>query len=190
MSNFQNVLVWAAEEGAAEPTGLDLVLPDTAELIYATLAFLLVSFLLRKFAWPKIRQSVEDRERQIQGELQSAESQRVEAQRLLDEYKAQLASSRSESNRIIEEARQSAEQVRRELVARAEADAQSIVARASEQIEAERTRTMQELQGQVAALAVDLAEKVVGRSLDRQTQGDLVNDYISQVGTMRGGSNN
>ena len=189
---MRNFILWAAEEGAEEhePTGLDLVLPDTAELIYATLAFLVVLFLLKKFAWPKIREAVETREQQIAGELSSAEGQRAEAQRLLDEYKAQLAEALAESNKIIEEARQSAEQVRKDLVVKAEADAKGIVARANEQIAAERTRSMQELQSQVAALAIDLAEKVVGRSLDRSTQGDLVNDYIAQVGSMDGGTNN
>lgn len=186
---MRNFILWAAEEGA-EPTGLDLVLPETAELVYATLAFLLVFFFLRKYAWPKIRESVEAREQQIAGELSNAESQRAEAQRLLDEYKAQLADARAESNKIIEEARQSAEQVRKDLIAKAETDAQGIVARASEQIAAERTRSMQELQSQVATMAIDLAEKVVGRSLDRSTQGDLVNDYIAQVGSMDGGTSN
>ena len=189
---MRNFILWAAEEGVEEhePTGLDLVLPETAELIYATLAFLLVFFLLKKFAWPKIRESVEAREQQIANEISSAEGQRAEAQRLLDEYKAQLAEARTESNKIIEEARHSADQVRKDLVAKAEADAKGIVAKANEQIVAERNRSMQELQTQVAALAIDLAEKVVGRSLDRSTQSDLVNDYIAQVGSMDGGSNN
>lgn len=189
MGNWQGLLLWAAEEGE-ERTGLDLVLPETAELIWATAAFAVVAVILMKVAFPKIRAAVEAREAQISGELKGAEDQKAEAQKLLDEYKAQLAEARSESNKIIEEARTSAEAVRKDLVAKAESDAQGVVARAHEQIEAERTRTIQELQGQVASLAVQLAEKVVGRSLDKSSQSDLVDEYISQVGSMDGGKNN
>jgi F-type H+-transporting ATPase subunit b len=190
MDNWQGLLLWAVEEGEEERTGLDLVLPETAEFFWATVAFAIVAVVLMKVAFPKIRAAVEARESQISGELKSAEDQKAESQRLLDEYKAQLAEARSESNKIIEEARASAESVRKDLIAKAETDAQGVVARAHEQIEAERTRTMQELQGQVASLAVQLAEKVVGRSLDRSSQTDLVNEYISQVGSMDRGSNN
>lgn len=189
MSNFTGWLL-AAEEGGheEEPSGLDLILPETAELIWATLAFALVAFFLMRIAWPKIRAAVEAREAEIAGNLQSAETTKTEAQQTLDEYKAQLADARSDSNRIIEEARQSAEQVRKDMIAKAEAEAATIVERAGEQIENERKRTLEELRGEVGRLAVDLAERVVGNSIDRQAQSKLVDDYISQVGGMSGGS--
>lgn len=189
MSNFAGWLLAVEEEGH-EPSGLDLVLPETAELIWATLAFAVVAFLLMRVAWPKIREAVEAREAEIAGNMQSAESSKAEAQQTLDEYKAQLADARSESNRIIEEARQSAEQVRKDLIAKAEAEAQAVVERASVQIENERNRTLEELRGEVGRLAVDLAERVVGNSLDRKAQSQLVDDYIGQVGGMNGGANN
>jgi F-type H+-transporting ATPase subunit b len=188
MSNFTGWLL-AAEEGT-EPSGLDLILPETAELIWATLAFAVVAVVLMKVAWPKIRGAVEAREAEIAGNLQSAESSKTEAQQTLDEYKAQLADARSESNRIIEEARQSAEQVRKDMIAKAEAEAAAIVERAGEQIANERNRTLEELRGEVGRLAVDLAERVVGNSLDRQAQSKLVDDYISQVGGMNGNTSN
>lgn len=181
-----NLLILAAEAAEEEPSGLDLILPAVDELVWGTICFAVVAFFLTRIAFPKIRQSVEARQQEIQSNLEGAETTKAEAQRLLDEYNAQLANSRSEANRVIEEARQSAEQVRKDLIARAEADAQGVVARAQEQIEAERVRTMSELRGEVAKLAIDLAEKVVGRSLDRTAQGQLVDDYIREVGSMSG----
>src|ERR671917_589467 len=70
--------------------------------------------------------------------------------------------------------------------------AEDIVARAQETINAERTRTIQELQGTIAAISIDLAEKVVGRSLDDQTQREFVDAYIRDVAGMgaNGGSSN
>lgn len=176
-------LLLAAEE---EPSGLRLILPDTVELVWGAIAFAIVAGFLSWKVWPKLKEAIEKREREIAGNVENAEAQRADAQKLLDDYKAQLADARSEANKIIEEARQSAEQVRKDLIAKAEEDAKATVAKAQREIEVERSRTMDELRGQVATLAVDLAEKVVGRSLDRSAQSELVDDYISEVGSMSG----
>lgn len=176
-------LLLAVEE---EPEGLRLILPDTVELVWGAITFAFVASFLVWKVWPRLREAVEKREREIAGNVEGAESQRREAQKLLDDYKAQLADARAEANKIIEEARQSAEKVRKELIVKAEEDAKATVAKAKGEIEVERARTMDELRGQVAGLAVDLAEKVVGRSLDRSAQSQLVDDYISEVGTMSG----
>lgn len=189
MGYLQDVVLLAAEEGEVRD-GLDLVLPPVEELIWGALAFVVVFGILAKVAFPKIRQMVEAREREIVGNLEEAEAARNEAKGQLDEYKKQLAEARAEANKIIEEARQSAEQVRKDIIAKAEGEADQIVSRASEQIEAERNRTMSELRGEVAALAVQLAEKVVLGEIDQSRRKQLVDSYISEVGAMDGGSSN
>lgn len=187
LATLHNVLLLAQEgEHAEEPSGVDLILPDPAELIWGAICFVVVLFVLTKKAFPALRQAIEKREKTIQGNLEEAESAKTEAQRQLDEYKQQLAEARGEANRIIEEARQSAEQVRRDLTEKAERDAEAIVARAQEQIEAERNRTVQELQSTIADLSIELAEKVVGRSLDGGSQRELVDAYIKEVAGMGG----
>jgi F-type H+-transporting ATPase subunit b len=182
--------VLLAQEGEHEREGIDLIIPETAELIWGFICFAVVAFVLIKFAFPKLREAVEAREKKIQGDLESAEETKAEAQKQLDDYKKQLAEARSEANRIIEEARQSAEHVRKDITAKAEKDAETIVARAQEQLHAERNRALQELQGQIADLSIELAEKVVGRSLDGKSQRELVDAYIKEVAGMssNGGS--
>jgi F-type H+-transporting ATPase subunit b len=174
-------LLLAAEE---ERTGLDLVLPEPAELIGGTLAFLVVAGLLGWKVWPKIRDAVQKREDTIQGQLEDAEKAKADAEQSKRNYESQIADAKGEANRIIEEARQSAEQVRKDLVAKAEAEAQGIVERAQDQIEQERQRTVQELQGSIADLSIQLAERVVGRSLDAPAQRELVDSYIRDVSGM------
>ncbi|MFN2589107.1 MAG: F0F1 ATP synthase subunit B [Actinomycetota bacterium] len=198
MDKVHSLLLFAQEQGeettehADEPSGVDLVLPAIEELIWGVIVFLLVAAFLVKVVFPKIRQGIEAREQRIQGDLEAAESAKADAQRELEQYRAQLADARGEANRIIEEARQQAEQVRKDITARAEKDAEAIVARAQETIQAERTRTIQELQGTIAAISIDLAEKVVGRSLDDRTQREFVDAYIRDVAGMTsdGGSRN
>jgi F-type H+-transporting ATPase subunit b len=193
LATFSSFITLAQEDGhEAEPEGIDLVLPDPAELIWGFVAFVIVLIFLTKVAFPKIREAVQAREKKIQDDLENAEKAKTEAQSELDKYKEQLADARSEANRIIEEARRQAEGVRNDLVEKAQAEAQQIVARAQEQIDAERNRTVQELQGTIADLSIELAEKVVGRSLDDKSQREMVDAYIKEVAEMstNGSSNN
>jgi F-type H+-transporting ATPase subunit b len=183
MGSFTGILLAQAEE---EREGIDLILPAVDELVWGIICFVIVAVVLSKVAFPALRAGIEKREQTIQGNLEESEKAKSEAQKQLDEYRKQLADARGEANRIIEEARQSAEQVRKDLTAKAEAEAEQIVARAQEQIEAERTRTVNELQSTIAELSIQLAEKVVGRSLDGGSQKELVDAYIKEVGQMSG----
>ncbi len=180
-------LLHLAQEGdhAEEPEGIDLILPEAAELIWGLICFLIVLYVLTKVAFPKLRETVEAREKKIQGDLEEAENAKKEARGQLDEYKQRLAEARSEANRIIEDARGQAEQVRKDIVDKANKEAEGIVARAQDQMEAERTRTVQELQRTIGDLSIELAEKVVGRTLDGDSQRDLVDAYIQEVSGMR-----
>ena len=188
---IQQALLFAQEHEETRD-GLDLVLPPFEELVWGAIAFGLVLFALMRFAFPKLRQAMEARQAEIEGNLQDAEAAKAEAQGARDEYKKQLAEARSEGNRIIEEARQQAEQVRKDVVAKAEKDAEAVTARAQEQIEAERARALSELQTTIATVSIELAEKVVGRTIDASAQKELVDAYISEVASMssNGGRNN
>jgi F-type H+-transporting ATPase subunit b len=157
------------------------ILPDVAEMVYGSIAFLIVFGLLAKFAFPALNKMLADRSSKIQGEMEKAEATRGEADQLLADYRTQLAGARDESNRIIEEARRTAEQLRRDIQAKAEDEAQATVARAQEEIRTERDRVFQELRGQVGDIAVELAGRVVGESLDRAAHERLIDEYIDQV---------
>ncbi len=188
--SLHSVLILAqegGEHGAEETSGLDLVLPAVPELVWGTVAFVIVLAFLSKVAFPAIKKGLEQREQQIQGDLESAENAKQEANKQLEDYKKQVADARGEANRIIEEARQSAEQVRKDLIAKAEQEAQQVTERAQEQILAERNRTVQELQQQIADLSIELASKVVGRSLEGDAHRDLVDAYIKEVAGMGNG---
>jgi F-type H+-transporting ATPase subunit b len=191
MGLIASILTFAQEHlPVDEPSGPDLILPAVDELIWGAVAFIAVLFILNKFAFPALRKTVEAREQQIQGDLEAAEKAKTEAVQAKANYDKQIADAKGEANRIIEEARQQAEEVRKDLIAKAEKEAEQIQARATEQLEAERNRTITELQSTVGDLAIELAEKVVGRALDQSTHRELVDAYIKEVGTMSGNGRN
>ena len=176
-----SVLLAAEEEGGG---GIDLLLPATAELIAGIIAFAVVFFFIWKWAWPAINRSLETRQQAISGQLKEAETTKIEAQSLLDDYRSQLAEARGEANRIVEEARARAETVRSDLVAKAETDAGQIVAKAREEAANEKARALQEARREVADLSIDLAEKVVGENLDREAQHGLIERYLADLERM------
>lgn len=161
------------------------ILPPLNELIWGTISFILVFLLLRKLAWPGIKKGMEGRTERIRADLSQAESAKAEAEQVLDEYRSQLADARSESGRIIEEARQTADSMKRDLATQAEADIAETRRKAAADIEAAKTQALADLRNEVAAIAIGAAERVVERSLDRETNTALVESFISQVGSNR-----
>jgi F-type H+-transporting ATPase subunit b len=173
----------AAEEAAPNP-----LIPETVELIVGALAFIVVFAILAKFAFPSLNKMLAERTSRIQGNLERAEEARRTAEEELARYREQLANAREEANRIIEEGRRTAEQLRRDIQARAEQEAEATVSRAQEEIRLERDRVFQELRQQVATVAVDLAGRVVGESLDERAHQRLIDEYIDQVASSGNGS--
>ena len=159
------------------------ILPEGKELLWGTISFLIVFGLLAWKAWPAIKAGLQARQDRIREDLAKAESARTEAETSLDEYKRQLADARNDASQIIEEARLQAEGVRQERIAAVEGEIAELRARAADDIRLATERAMGDLQSKVAELSIELAEKVVERNLDRQTQTALIESYINQVGS-------
>jgi F-type H+-transporting ATPase subunit b len=157
--------------------------PDKSELVWGSIAFVLMLGIFFKWGYPAVVKSMKAREDRIRDDLEQAEGAKTEAEGALTEYRAQLADARTEAGRIIDEARQAADQVRRDLIARAETDASDLRTRAQEDIRLAGERAMADLRGRVSDLAIELAEKVVERNLDRDTQIALIDNYINSVGS-------
>jgi F-type H+-transporting ATPase subunit b len=156
--------------------------PENNEIIWGALAFLVLLVAMWKWGVPAVRNMEKAREDRIRNDLESAERTRVEAEAEKQRYDAQLADSRGEAGRIIDEARQAAETVRTDLIARAEEDAREIRERAQADIENQRVQAMSQLRSDVAQLSIDLAGRIVERNLDNDTNRQLVDSFIDQVG--------
>lgn len=175
------IAYWAEEGVTEEPSGLDLVLPDVNELIAGVIAFAIVFVVIWVWARPAISRTLAARQEAITGQLTAAEETKHEAESLLADYKQQLASAREEANRIVDEARQTAESLRADMISKAESDAESIVRKAREEAAAERERAASAIRDEVAALSLDLARRVVTDSVDAKAQQALVDRYIAEL---------
>ncbi len=161
------------------------ILPAIGEVFWGSLSFAVVAFGLMKFGFPALRKGLADREAKIRGDLEAAEQAKNAAQAADSDHEKILAEARAEGAGLVDEARKAAEQVRVDVIARAEADAADVRARANADAALATERAMAELQTQVAAMSIGLAERIVGHNLDAATQTALVESFINEVGGSR-----
>lgn len=157
------------------------ILPTNSELFWGTLSFLVVLGLLGKVALPALKKGMAARTAKIEGDLNAAAKAKTDAEAEGATYRAKIGDAKAEGDKLIDEARAQAEVVRKDLIARAETDAAEIRRKAVEDSAAQGTRLKGELEGHVKRLSVDLAEKVVGANLNRETNAALVDKYIADL---------
>jgi len=129
--------------------------PGGNEIIWGMAAFLVLLVAMWKFGVPAVKNMEKAREDRIRNDLEGAEHARTAAEAEKAQYLAQIAGANEEAGRIIEEARQSAETVRRDLIARAEAEALEIRQRAQADISTQQERAMAELRTDVTVFGND-----------------------------------
>ena len=155
--------------------------PGNNEIIWGSLSFLVLLIAMWKFGVPAVKNMEKAREDRIRNDLEGAEQAKADAEAEKAQYLAQIAGAKDEAGRLIEEARQAAESVRADLIARAEQEAADIRARAQADIANQTNQAMAQLRTDVAALSIDLAGRIVERNLDTDTNRQLVDSFIDQV---------
>lgn len=142
------------------------LIPHSAELVVGAIAFILLFLTLRKFVAPMFEKAFTDRTNAIQGGIERAEKAQLEAQRALAQYTEQLANAQAEAQTLREDARAQGASIIEDLRAKAQEEAARITATAQASIEAQRQQAITSLRTEVGTLAVELASKIVGESLD------------------------
>jgi len=147
--------------------------------IWTAAVFLVLMVILWVFAWRPIANGLRKREQRIADEIASAERSNAEARGLLEEYERRLAAAGEEVHQMLDAARRDAEQVGRQIVEKAQADAKAEHGRALEDIEQAAANALKELAQESAALAVDLAGKIVNRQLDPAAHSQLIEQAVT-----------
>jgi F-type H+-transporting ATPase subunit b len=165
--------------GSSSPNPL---IPHWPELIIGTIAFLIVFILLARVLMPRISKTLEERSDAIEGGIKRAETAQTEANKVLDQYRAQLAEARHEAARLREQAREEAAQLVAQGRSEGAAERERIIATAAAQVDADRQQAVTALRAEVGALAVELASKIVGESLaDDARQSRMVDRFLADL---------
>jgi F-type H+-transporting ATPase subunit b len=175
-----------AQEHAPAPGGGGLMSLQINLMFWTLVIFLILFWMLRKYAFPPIFKAVEARERALEEAIAGAKRDRDEAAKLLEEHRRQIENARGEAQRFIAEGRQVAEKMRAELLEQARREQQEILERARREIEAERDRAITELRREAVDLAIAGASKVIEQNMDNSSNRRLVETFLASVATTGG----
>lgn len=161
---------------------MDLLLPEFGLVIYQSIAFLLLMFLLAKFAWKPVLASIKEREQSIDEALNKAELAKQEMARLTAQNEELMKEARAERDLILKEAKTLKDNIVNEAKTQAHNEGAKLIEKAKIEIENQKKAALAELKSQVSTLSLDIAERVLRNQLqDKAKQEDLVANLLKDV---------
>jgi F-type H+-transporting ATPase subunit b len=157
---------------------MKLLTPDFGLIIWTLLAFLVVLFILKKFAWKPILNALKERETTIADSLATSERVKAEMSQLKSENEALLAKAREERAQLLKEARDTKDRIISEAKEQAKIEANKIVIDAQAAIQQQKMAALTDVKNQVGTLVIEVAEKVLRRELGNKTEQE---SYIKQL---------
>jgi F-type H+-transporting ATPase subunit b len=165
----------------AEGGGGGLLSVNGGLAFWTVLTFLLLLFLLSKFAWKPILSSLKQREDAIKDSLEQAEKAKDEAKQILAQNQNSLAKAEEESKKIIEQSRVFAANLKEQMLKDSKEQSQKLISDAVAEIDRKKNAAFDELKNQIADISIQAAEKILKENLDADKNKKLVDKYISDI---------
>ena len=163
-----------------EASGIFIIPNGT--IIFEFVALFLLLWGLRRYVLPRLLKAMNERQEMIKRQIEESKEAHERLQKAEQEYKDALAEARHEATQMREQARADAQRIRQELEQKAREDAANIAAANQRQMEIERERVMSQLRTEIGGLAVDLASRIVGESLEDETrQRRTVDRFLAEL---------
>lgn len=161
---------------------MDLLIPEVGLLFWHTVSFLILLFLLTKFAWKPVMKAIKEREENIQSALDSAEKAKLEMARLTNENEQLLKEAREERDVILKEAKELKDKIVAEAKESAQAEGAKMIEQARKEINGQKQRALAEVKNEVSTLSLDIARKVLTKEFEDQSKQEaLVADLLKDV---------
>lgn len=161
---------------------MELLTPGTGLIIWQLIIFVGLFFLLKTFAWKPILASLKEREDSIQSALDAAEKAKMEMASLKSDNEKLLKESREERDRILREAREAANRLHDEAQAGAKKNADRIIEDAKAVIQTEKQAALRDVKAQVAMFSLEISEKLIKKNLtDDKQQKELIDTYMKDL---------
>ena len=161
---------------ALEVLGIDFKI-----IFVQIVGFLILYWVLNRFLFSRVKDVLTKRKEEIGSVYAKNETERQNIEQLREGYERTLSEIRIESEKIINEGRAIAENVRKEIIDNAHGEATQILTQTKEQIEREKERAIMELQGSIVDLSVTIASKVIQKSLSQEEHLKIIRDYMPKI---------
>ena len=158
--------------------------PDTGLMVWTLIIFILLMFVLSRYAFGPLTKAVEARERSLQAAIDAANADRAAAAKLLQEHQAAIEAARGEAQKLIVDGRGVAEKMRTNMLEQTRREQQELLERARRDIESEKDKAIAQLRREAVDLALAGASKVIEQNLESAKNRQLVESYLSSIGTL------
>ena len=158
---------------------------DVRQVVTQILGFLIMLWVLRRYAWGPVLARLEARREKIAGEFREADRLKAEAQELKNRYDLELRSIEGHARQRLQEAVAESQKLSAEIKAQAQTEAHQRLERAQDEIAREREKAKEILKEQMVSLSMRAAEKILRQKLDDPTQRKLVGEFVDEVGALR-----
>jgi len=160
---------------------MELIKPDIGTLFWMLFFFGIIFYILKKFAWKPILNSLRSREQTIEEALQSADKVKLEMVKLKSDNEKILTEARQERDQLMREARVIKERIIADAQEQAQVEAKKISESARQAIENEKKGAVNEIKSQIANLSVLIAEKIIKEKLNDSKQTDLIENLLKDI---------
>jgi F-type H+-transporting ATPase subunit b len=161
---------------------MKLLTPEFGLLLWTLLAFLVVFFILAKYAWPSIIKGLRERENSISSSLETAERVKAEMAQLKSENETLLAKAREERAQLLKEARETKDKIINEAKVQAKEVANKMVTEAQEAITAQKMAALTEVKNQVGKLVIEVSEKILRKELgNKEAQEAHIKGLVGDI---------
>ena len=150
-------------------------------IVWTIITFVILLILLRKFAWRPLLDSLERREEHIRTSVERAEQARAESEKLIEEHRRRLEGAEQEGHRILAESRVLADKLKAEIVAQANQQSRNMISHAHQEIERAKEAALTALRGEVAHLAIRVAEKILDETIDEKRHRKLIDGSLDKL---------
>ena len=161
---------------------MQLLTPGLGLIIWTLLAFLVVFFILKKFAWPAILGGLRKREQTIADSLAQAERIKSEMAQMKSENEAILAKAREERAQMLKEARETKDKIINEAKEQAKNEGNKIISEAQVAIDAQKMAAITEVKNQIGKLVIEVTEKILRKELsNKEAQEAHIKEMVDEV---------
>ena len=175
-----NFLVIAIFEG--DSGGKNLLTQVTPGLyIWTIITFLLLFYVLAKFAWKPLLKMLEERENLIKSSLDDAEKARQELEKINSESEVIISQARSEAQSILSDGKAAAEKIKDDTIAKAKDEASKIREDAKHQIQVEKDKAITDIKKEVVDLSISVAEKLINKNISEQDNSSLIEESLKKI---------
>jgi len=158
---------------------------DPGLLLWTIITFLVLLLILWKTAWRPIVEALDARAEKVRGDIETAERNRLESERLLAQHKEQMDKAKEEAIKVITEGKNDAEKLKNSIVEKANSEAKDIVERARKEITMAKDKALSELKSEVVTLSTAMAAKVISKNLNPDDQKAFIEEALSKIRTVQ-----